>query len=261
MVSPHIVPRTTLVDQLRWVGVEEGGVLLVHTAFRALRPVEDGPEGLIAALFEAVGDGGTLVMPSWSEDKGVFDPARSEVSMSLGVVARAFWRLPGVLRSNHAHAFAASGPLAREILRDPLPLPPHIPASPVGRVHELDGQVLLLGVSHDADTTIHLAELLGGVPYRLPKSVMVLEDGIPTRLEYGENDHCCTRFTLVDDWLREAGLQREGVVGHGPARLARSRAIVDCVVPRLLLDPLVFLHEVEEECDECAEARASIRAA
>lgn len=66
MVGPDIVPRTTLVHQLRSVGVEAGGVFLVHTSFRALRPVEHGPGGLIAALFEAVGDGGTLVMPAWS---------------------------------------------------------------------------------------------------------------------------------------------------------------------------------------------------
>lgn len=253
-----VISRPVLVDQLRSLGVEEGGVLLVHTAFRTVGPIEAGPAGLIAALQEAVGSAGTLVMPSWSDDDGVFDAVRSEVSTSLGIVARTFWRLPGVLRSDHAHAFAASGPRAREVLRDPLPLPPHRPASPVGRVHDLDGQVLLLGVNHDANTTIHLAELLGGAPYRVTKSVTVLENGVPTRLEYGENDHCCARFTLADEWLREAGLQSEGMVGHAAARLSRSHAMVDCVVSRLRRDALVFLHSAEEGCEECDEARASI---
>lgn len=148
------VSTVELVDQLRSLGVEEGGVLLVHTSFRAVGPVQDGPEGLIAALQEALGEGGTLVMPAWASSEALFDPVRSEVSKSLGIVAQTFWRLPGALRNDHVHAFAARGPRAEEILRDPLPVPPHAPASPVGRVHELDGQVLLLGVNHDADTTI-----------------------------------------------------------------------------------------------------------
>jgi len=258
MGGPDAVPRSELIKQLRALGVEEGGVLLVHTSFRAVAPVEGGPRGVIAALQDAVGRDGTLVMPAWSSRDSLFDPHRSEVSKSLGIVAQTFWGMPGVLRSDHVHAFAASGPRAHDVLRDPLPLPPHIPASPVGRVHELDGQVLLLGVNHDADTTIHLAEILGGAPYRISKSCVVLRDGTPTRLEYGENDHCCARFVLVDGWLRAARRQAEGVVGHASARLARSRAIVECVLPRIEGDPLIFLHEPGKGCAECDEARASV---
>ncbi|HEU4883512.1 MAG TPA: AAC(3) family N-acetyltransferase [Longimicrobium sp.] len=196
-------------DQLRARGVREGGVLLVHTSFRAVRPVEGGPQGLIEALHAALGPDGTLVMPSWTgDDEEPFDPVATPASADLGVVADTFWRMPGVIRSNHPFAFAAAGPRAAEITADPLPLPPHIPASPVGRVHDLGGQVLLLGVNHDADTTLHLAELLAGVPYRLPKSITVLQDGCPVRVEYGENDHCCARFALADAWLRERGRSR-----------------------------------------------------
>jgi len=46
---------STLAEQLRALGVAEGGVLLVHTSFRAVRPVEDGPRGLIEALLQALG--------------------------------------------------------------------------------------------------------------------------------------------------------------------------------------------------------------
>ncbi|WP_223861772.1 AAC(3) family N-acetyltransferase, partial [Geminicoccus harenae] len=214
--------RGEVVRQLRDLGVAAGGVLLVHTSFRATRPVEGGPDGLIDALLAAIGPDGTLVMPSWSgDDDQPFDPARSPAAADLGVVADRFWHRPNVRRSDHAQAFAAHGPLAERITADPLPLPPHIPQSPVGRVHELDGQVLLLGVGHDADTTLHLAELIAGVPYRTPSWLTVLKNGRPVRLTYAENNHCCQRFALADEWLRTAGLQREGPVGHGHARLAR----------------------------------------
>src|SRR5690606_27225760 len=81
---------------------------------------------------------GTLVMPTWcaSADEP-FDPKTTRAAPDLGVLADLFWRLPGVLRTEHLFAFAAVGPRAAEIVGDPLPIPPHIPASPVGRVHEL----------------------------------------------------------------------------------------------------------------------------
>ena len=248
-----------LTTELRDLGVRGGGVLLVHTSFRAVRPVEDGPAGLIAALREAVGPDGTLVMPSWTADgDAAFDPATTPAAADLGVIADTFWRMPDVMRSDHPFAFAAAGPLAARITADPLPLPPHRPDSPVGRVHDADGQVLLLGVNHDANTTIHLAELLAGAPYRVPKHVTVLRDDAPARIDYGENDHCCARFALVDRWLDERGMQEHGTVGSARARLARSRDVVNTVVRVLRREPLVFLHEDGEHCGECDEARASV---
>jgi aminoglycoside N3'-acetyltransferase len=254
------VSRADLANQLRGLGVEQGGILLVHTSFRAVRPIERGPAGLIEALRSVLGPDGTLVMPSWTGDEDVpFDPAATPAATDLGVVADVFWRLPGVTRSHHPFAFAATGPQAERVTSDPLPLPPHRPESPVGRVHELDGQVLLLGVGHDADTTLHLAECLADVPYRVPKHCTVLQDGRWLRVDYSENDHCCARFALADEWLRMRGLQTEGRVGHAQARLARARDIVNVALDSLTHDRLVFLHAPTAACAECDAARGSTR--
>ena len=257
------VSRAALTAQLRTLGVQEGGVLLVHTSYRAVRPVEGGPAGLIEALREALGPHGTLVMPSWGgDDDAPFDPATTPAACDLGVVADTFWRLPGVRRSVQCFAFAAAGPEAARVTADPLPLPPHQPASPIGRVHELGGQVLLLGVGHDANTTLHLAELLAGVRYRARRHCTLLDErGRPVRVEYGENDHCCQRFALADDWLRERGLQREGHVGHAHARLMRSRDVVAVAREHLARDPLIFLHAAGSGCAECDEAWQSVSGA
>jgi aminoglycoside N3'-acetyltransferase len=248
-----------IADALTALGVEQGDVLLVHTSYRAVRPVDGGPAGLVAGLRRAVGDGGTLVMPSWTEDDdAVFDPITTPVSSSLGVTAATFAHAPGVLRSAHPFAFAAAGPYAAPIIADPLPIPPHRLDSPIGRVWELDGKVLLLGVGHDSDTTIHLAEALAHVPYGVPKHCTVEQDGRATRVDYLENDHCCQRFALADDWLRSRDLQREGRVGNAHARLIRSRDIVTVVRERLERDPLIFLHAPDDNCAECDEARRSV---
>jgi len=254
------VNQRELVEQLRDLGVTAGDVLLVHMSYRAVRPVENGPEGVIDALLNAVGKQGTVAMPSWgSDDDAPFDPATTPVSASLGVTADIFRQLSGVSRSNHPFAFAALGRHATAITSDPLPLPPHRLESPVGRVYELDGKVLLLGAGHDSDTTIHLAEVFARVPYGIPKHCTVTEHGRHVRVDYLENDHCCQRFALADAWLRTEGLQREGHVGNAHARLVKSRDVVAVVRKRLARDPLIFLHAPEEECAECDEARRSVR--
>ena len=196
-------------------------------------------------------------MPSMADNDDVpFDRTHSSCR-AVGVVADSFWRLPNVLRSDSPHAFAAHGPLAARITA-PHPVDiPHGLDSPPGRVYQLNGSVLLLGIGHDADTTIHVAENIAGVRYRQPKYATVLEDGHPRRYEYGETDHCCQRFSLLDDWL--ADRQRRGTVGHGEARLARSRDIVAAALARLRENETVFLH-APGACGECDAARAGAAA-
>jgi aminoglycoside N3'-acetyltransferase len=78
------------------------------------------------------------------------------------------------------------------------------------------------------------------------------------RIEYGENDSCCEKFALADEWLRAEGLQREARVGNAEARLMMAADLVRVAVPRVRADPLVFLHDAGEGCEECDEARASL---
>jgi aminoglycoside 3-N-acetyltransferase len=252
------VSQRMLVEQLRGLGLSAAPVVVAHTAFKAIGPVEGGPEGLIAALRLALGPEGTLVMPGMSDDdEHVFDAAAT-TCRAMGVVADTFWRLPGVLRSDNPASFSAAGPLA-QVITAPHPLaPPHGLDSPVGRACALGGLVLLLGTGHSSNTTIHLAEAMARVPYRARKHCMVSRDGAPVRVEYDETDHCCENFDRVDAWLRQDGLQVEGTVGRGPARLARASDIVRAAVERLRADPCVFLHPRGGGCHECEDAWASI---
>ena len=65
----NLIYRDTLIQQLLELGVQPGGVLLVHTAFSKVKPIEGGPVGLISALHSALGPQGTLVMPSMSYER------------------------------------------------------------------------------------------------------------------------------------------------------------------------------------------------
>lgn len=246
-----------VVNQLRALGVRAGAVLLVHTAFRAVRPVAGGPIGLIRALREALGPNGTLVMPTMTDGASVFD-RRSTPTEGMGIVSELFWRQPGVQRSGHPGAsFAAAGPQAALICADQPLAPPHGPDSPVGRVHDLDGQVLLLGVQSSESTTLHLAEAMAGVPYAVSHPCVVEIDGVAQTLMIAETDHCCIRFRLADGWLRGRGLLHEGPVGNATALLYRARDATAVTLEQLAMNPLVFLCPAADGCVECDAARAS----
>ena len=230
-----------IADDLVDLGVSGDGVLVVHTAFSAFGGRAGAPADLIAGLRMAAGPHGTVVMPSMR---------------GMGIVADTFWRMPGVIRSDSPHAFAAIGPHAQEITA-PHPIDvPHGPDSPVGRAHDLDAEVLLLGVGHDANTTVHLAENLAGVRYQLPKYATVMRDGQPVRHHYSEIDHCCANFALLDSWLEARGHQQRGLIADASARLMGARDVVATALDHLRENETVFLHP-RGVCTECDAARAA----
>lgn len=240
--------------QLSELGVPRGALLVVHCSFSRTGPVQGGPEGLIQALQSSIGPEGTLVMPSMTEvDDEVFDPARSHCR-GMGVVADTFWRLPGVRRSDSPHAFAARGPLADAITAAHPVTDPHGMQSPVGRVFAHAGHVLLLGVDHDANTTVHLAESLARVDYGLPKYSLLRDGDRIRRIDYVEAQGCCARFVDINPVLERRGAQATGRVGHGVARHVRSHDVVHAALHLLRRDPQAFLHPAGD-CGECDAAR------
>ena len=157
----NLIYRDTFDPTTARACVQPGGVLRPHSILQS--ETNRGRAGRLdlGAAFRS--DRSTLVMPSMSyEDDLPFHKTKSHCAQ-LGVTADTFWRLPGVLRSDNNHAFAAAGPQAERITA-PHPIDiPHGLDSPVGRAYELDGQVLLLGVDHGSNTTIHLCENMAGV--------------------------------------------------------------------------------------------------
>ena len=132
-------------------------------------------------------------------------------------------------------------------------------ATPVGR--EVKGGIAL---PDDPRASRHHATLHAGVTGTLRVVDEKSRNGTfvnGKRVEsVAETDHCCRRFCLVDGWLRERGLQREGKVGSAEARLCESRAVVAAALEHLAEDPLIFLCPSEEGCEECDAARSSVPA-
>jgi aminoglycoside 3-N-acetyltransferase len=161
------VEPAELTAALRRLGVRPGEALLVHSGMDALRPVRGGPVAILAALREAVGPGGTLLMPAFPfaermrayvATRPVFDPAKTP--SRVGLLTEVFRRMPGVERSLHpTHSVAALGPEAAALVRDHHRAPLAFgPGTPFTRLAERGGRVLMLGVSIERLTLVHAAE-------------------------------------------------------------------------------------------------------
>ena len=168
----------TVIDQLAagWqrCGVQEGGVLLVHSSLRRTLGMHSklSAEDILHSLLVAVGPDGTLLLPAFNFDfnKGVpFDIAKTPSHMGgLTEVARA---RPDACRSGHpvysfialgkhSHAFGAINNKSG-----------YGADSPFALLRKLDGQIGVLDLPDQKSMTFyHHVEEMHGVPYRYHKS-------------------------------------------------------------------------------------------
>jgi aminoglycoside 3-N-acetyltransferase len=251
--------RTSLAADLRSLGVRSGSVLIVHSSMKSLGWVTGGTVAVVQALREVLGPDGTLVVPthtpensdpagwehppvpeSWwpiirSEMPG-FDPALTP-SCWMGAIAETVRAWPGALRSDHPHtSFAAIGPAAREVLSGHRLDEMLGESSPLGRIYNLDGDVLLLGVDHTSNTSLHLAEYRQAQPPRRTHGAAVLaapgSEGPAGRawIEWEDVAVDESDFGALGAELDDSGAVTTGPVGCATGRLMRQRAAVDLAV-------------------------------
>ncbi|MGV9314848.1 aminoglycoside N(3)-acetyltransferase [Streptomyces sp. NPDC003691] len=227
--------------QLAALGVEPGGVLLVHAALRGTGLAADG---LRDALLEALGPGGTLVAPAFTpansttsqahldrirgmpddrvrdfrERMPAFDPATTP-SEGMGSLAESVRTAPGAVRSGHPQtSFTAIGARAAELLARH-PLTSHLGwDSPLGALHEAGAVVLMINVDFSVCTAFHLAEYHPSAPRRSYSCVVRQPDGGKKWTTYEDVVLDDTEFDTIgaDFPLR---LVRMGQLGGRRARL------------------------------------------
>lgn len=177
----------SLVNHLRRCGIEEGQTVFVQLSMSKLGWVIGGEETIIIALLNAVGESGTILIntnssdntdpsgwenppipkrwwPIVRENMPAYNPLTTP-SQRVGRVPDLFRNWPGVLRSSHpALSLAAHGPNAEFLISDHDLHQDTGENSPIGKLYQLDGHVMLIGVDHDSNSSLHLAESRASYP-------------------------------------------------------------------------------------------------
>jgi len=171
--------------------------------------------------------------PLIREHLPAYEPAITP-SIGMGVVAELFRTWPGAQRSGHpTRSFAAVGPQAAWLTADHPLTDVFGPASPLGKLYELDGLILLLGVDHSSNTSLHLAEHRANYPGKryVRESSAVLVDGVRQWMTYWSPDLMQDAdFATLGDAYEAAHAIPRHRVGLAAVRFMRQRPLVDWAV-------------------------------
>ncbi|MEW6202534.1 MAG: AAC(3) family N-acetyltransferase [bacterium] len=100
--SKTIINKKEMIGLLREAGVKKGDIIFFHSSLTALGYVEGGPDVIIEALKEAVGDEGTLVAPAYPFSGSALDFAKNTKALDLNTAKSNSGKISEIFRTNHA---------------------------------------------------------------------------------------------------------------------------------------------------------------
>lgn len=244
-------PRTvdSLARDLRTLGLTESMTVIVHSSLSSIGWVCGESVAVIQALIDVVTEDGTIVMPAQS---ALCDPAQwknppvpagwiqtirdtmpaydaeATPTSGMGKVAETFRKWHGAVRSEHPKlSLTAWGKNARPITEGQTLDFGLGERSPLARIYDLDGWVLMIGTGYDTCTSLHLSEYRapGAKPARDAGPVM--RDGKRAWVEYEDIDLNSDIFPHLGADMEASVKVARGYVGSADCRLFRQREAVD----------------------------------
>jgi len=252
------ITKDRIVADLQTLGLKAGDIVIVHSSLASLGSVEGGAQTVIRALLDVLGEAGTLMMPTFAGPPP-FD-VKNTVS-KLGAITETFRTWPGAVRGFHpSHSVSVLGPKAQDLIRDHLASPSACGKNtPFGRLIDLGGKILLLGVDNDRNTTMHTLEEYAQSPYLSDYETTYLDDNGRVhshKLKWYPGPH--RNFIGVSPILERAGAQVTGKVGQAVARLIDARKMHDTLMPEFRANPALVLCD-NPNCADCTMQRAKLR--
>jgi aminoglycoside 3-N-acetyltransferase len=246
----------TLVEGFRELGVEQGDTLLVHSSYKSLGPVDGGPQTVIRALEAALGEEGTLIMPTFNFDfnKGVPWDVRTTPS-KMGVLTELVRTDPRARRVFHPfYSFAILGKHA-EMLGSLRYKSSYERNSVFGKLRDLDGKIMVIGLSYtNSMTFFHHIEQMEGVDYRFLKQ-FTGEVTDQTGNTYTDTFEMLVRdidkgvITEVDpmgELMEKSGIIKVCKIGEADVKLMEANEVYEFTAREMKRDPHLLYYIKKE---------------
>jgi aminoglycoside 3-N-acetyltransferase len=244
----HRFDTEDFVSALRRLGVEQGGVILVHSTMTAFECYTGKPTEIITALQRVIGHEGALMMPTMPFSGTAVEYALAgrtfdveKTPSRMGIISELFRRSPGVIRSLHpTHPVAVWGSRAESMIHEHYKCKtPCGRDSPYGRLLDNQGKILLLGTGINVLTFFHTIEEI--LEAKMPFSPFTAQAyTLTSRLGSGDTVTTETRLfdtriskkrnlTKMIPFLKAQGFWRETRIGASTAVLLGAADILDTV--------------------------------
>lgn len=245
-------------NDLLKLGIKKGDSVMIHCSYKAMG-TEISPEEIFSCLKDVLGEEGTLILPAFSYDtvnydNPVFD--REKTPSCVGFLPEFFrTQVDGVARSMHAtHSCSVWGKNAEYLIgnhdKDITPVGEN---SPLRKLPELDGKILILGSHPDHNTALHGVEELGDAPYIFDKSKSIeyiLKDGeteirqTALRHDFHKKDcYYAQKYARIIDILSKEDYTF-GKVLKADCYLMSAKAVWEKGVEKLKENPYFFVDKV-----------------
>ena len=250
-----VVTKQDIIETLKNLGLTLGDNVMVHTSLSKMGYVCGGAQTIIEALTLVVGDEGTIMMPTqswknldpetgvhWDADESEWDIIRENwpaydknitPTNTMGAVAEMFRSWPGSLRSDHpARSVCAWGKHASYLVENHELSNIFGEGSPIAKLYELNGKVLLLGVGYDKNTSIHLADVRAEYPgkHNCVEHSAIFEDGKRVWKAYETLFVDGEDFEDIGEAFEKENEISIGKIGEATIRLMNQRELVDFAV-------------------------------
>ena len=232
MTTNTVVTKDDIIRGLRALGVRPGDLLQVHSSMKSFGHVEGGPAAVIEALRAAVGPEGAAMMPTFNHGAAEIFDVKTTPS-SNGLLTETFRNLPGVRRSLHpTHPYAAIGRYADWLTQGHLEAGTFGVDCPLGKLAQMGGYCLMLGVGFKVCTAAHIGECKARVHcigWWQGQGKIRLADGsvVVVAKDVWRNGPCRIEWTPLESRMRERGLVRDTKIGDSHVMLFRAMDVIN----------------------------------
>jgi aminoglycoside 3-N-acetyltransferase len=258
--------ESQLADALGRVGIKPGDKLVLHSSFKSLE-FDGTPAEACHAFMDYLTEKGTLMMVTHTycfqgrpDAEKVYD--RTKTKSEVGAMSDAFFRLPGVIRSLHpTHSVAAwgrgsQGYLAEHHLGETMGK-----TSPLYKICQDGGAIMMAGCSLSSCTAFHVAEFLAEAPYLAVhcdpswgrEAGFLDEDGVRATYYFHTVPGCSHGFVKAEPELIGKKIVKQVSLNKENTLILQGKKTIEILSALLRKTPFFFKEKDRKNCKHCVE--------